>query len=186
MRKLEEAYNPNQVAISLIGEPTLYPHLDELVERYNSMNMTTFVVTNATKPEVIEKIEPYQLYISLIAYSEESHISLNRPARSYWDEINESLRKMADKNSRTVLRITLIKDINMKPEKFSPLIEKASPTFVEVKAYMHLGYSRKRLEREAMPDHEHVKKFAEEISRITGYDIKDESEISRTVVLRCE
>jgi len=184
-KKLEEAYRPNQVAISLIGEPTLYPYLDELVEKYKSRGMTTFVVTNASNPDMIEKIEPYQLYISLTAYSEHSHIALNRPAKSFWDKINKSLEIMAEKDTRTVLRITLIKGVNMEPEKFAPLIEKSSPTFVEAKAYMHLGYSRERLNREAMPGHEEVKMFAEKISNITGYEIKDESEISRAVVLRC-
>lgn len=184
-KKLNEAYSPNQVAISLIGEPTLYPFLDELVEKYKSRGMTTFVVTNASNSDMIEKINPYQLYISLTAYSEDSHIALNRPAKSFWAEINKSLKIMAEKNTRTVLRITLIKGINMKPEKFAPLIEKASPTFVEAKAYMHLGYSRQRLNRSAMPEHQEVKEFAEKISNITGYKIDNESEISRAVVLRC-
>lgn len=184
-KKLNEAYSPNQVAISLIGEPTLYPFLDELVEKYKSRGMTTFVVTNASNSDMIEKINPYQLYISLTAYSEDSHIALNRPAKSFWAEINKSLKIMAEKNTRTVLRITLIKGINMKPEKFAPLIEKASPTFVEAKAYMHLGYSRQRLNRSAMPEHREVKEFAEKISNITGYKIDNESEISRAVVLRC-
>ncbi|HID42259.1 MAG TPA: 4-demethylwyosine synthase TYW1 [Archaeoglobaceae archaeon] len=184
-RKLEEAYSPNQVAISLIGEPTIYLYLDELVRKYRSKGMTTFVVTNGSNPDMVEKIEPYQLYISLTAYSEDSHISLNRPVKSFWDKINRSLEIMAEKDTRTVLRITLIKRVNMEPEKFAPLIEKASPTFVEAKAYMHLGYSRYRLDRSAMPEHEDVKNFAEKISNITGYEIKDESEISRAVVLRC-
>ncbi len=182
-RKLEEAKNPNQVAISLIGEPTLYPYLDELVEIYNSKGMTTFVVTNGTNPEMVEKIEPYQLYISLTAFSEESHVTINRPTKNFWDNILKSLKVMANKDCRTVIRLTLIKGINMLPEKFVELIDVASPDFIEAKAYMHLGYSRMRLNRTAMPEHEEVRKFAEELEKLTGYSIKDESKISRVVLL---
>ncbi|MFP3908876.1 MAG: 4-demethylwyosine synthase TYW1 [Archaeoglobaceae archaeon] len=183
-KKLDEAHEPNQVAISLIGEPVLYPRLDELVDSYRSRGMTTFVVTNGSRPDVVEKIEPYQLYISLTAFDEESHMELNRPGKSLWDKINQSLEVMASKDSRTVLRLTLIKGVNMEPQKFAPLIEKASPTFVEVKAYMHLGYSRERLDRSSMPEHTDVKQFAEELSTITDYKVQDESEISRVVMLR--
>jgi len=182
--KLNEAYTPNQVAISLIGEPTLYPRLDELVEEYKSRNMTTFVVTNGTCPEMVEKIDPYQLYVSLIAYSEESHLTLNRPAKSLWDRINESLKILSRKDGRTAIRLTLIKGYNMNPEKFAPLIDKAAPTFIEAKGYMYLGYSRLRLPSTAMPEHEEVRAFAEQLSKLTGYEIADESPISRVVLLK--
>ncbi len=182
-KKLEEAKNPNQVAISLIGEPTLYPYLDELVDIYNSKKMTTFVVTNGTNPEMVEKIEPYQLYISLTAYSEESHLIINRPKKNFWSEILKSLKIMSNKDCRTVLRITLIKGLNFIPGNFVELIDRATPDFIEVKAYMHLGYSRLRLERTAMPEHEEVKKFVEEIEKLTEYRIEDESKISRVVLL---
>ena len=35
MKKFKESLNPNQVAISLLGEPTLYPYLDELIKEYH-------------------------------------------------------------------------------------------------------------------------------------------------------
>ncbi|RUM34941.1 MAG: 4-demethylwyosine synthase TYW1 [Archaeoglobus sp.] len=182
-RKLEEAKKPNQVAISLIGEPTLYPYLDELVDIFNSKGMTTFVVTNGTKPEMVEKIDPYQLYVSLTAYSEESHAIINRPAKNYWNEILKSLKILANKDCRTVIRLTLIKGLNMIPENFVELLDMASPDFIEAKAYMHLGYSRMRLERSAMPSHDEVRAFAEELERLTGYEIKNESKISRVTLL---
>jgi tRNA wybutosine-synthesizing protein 1 len=71
----------------------------------------------------------------------------------------------------------------MEAEKFSDHILNSQPTFVEAKAYMHLGYSRLRLSRDAMPEHHEVRKFAEELSKLTGYRIADESEISRVVLL---
>jgi len=184
LKKLEEAQNPNHVAISLIGEPTLYPYLDKLVEIYKSMGMTTFVVSNGTNPEMIEKIKPYQLYISLLAYDEESHLALNRPKRNYWNNILQSLKIMSQKDCRTVIRLTAVKGYNMKPEKFAPLLELASPMFIEVKAYMYLGYSRYRLPPTAMPEHYEVLDYAKTIAKLIDYEVADESEVSRVVLLR--
>ncbi len=181
-RKLEEAQEPNQFAVSLIGEPTLYPYLPELVEIYKRRG-SVFVVSNGTNPEMIEKIEPTQLYVSLTAWDENSHVKLNRPIKNFWNDVMKSLKVLADKDCRTVLRITVIRGYNDFPERFAPLVDLAQPDFVEVKAYMYLGYSRLRLPKSAMPEHEYVKWFAENLSKLTNYEIKGESEISRVVLL---
>jgi len=185
-KKLEEAYEPNQVAISLIGEPTLYPHLDGLIEEYKKRGFTTFLVTNGTNPSILEKVNPTQLYISLTAYDEESHLILNRPPRSFWDRILRSLKIMRECNSRTVIRLTLIKGYNMSDkaiEKYAKLIDIASPDYIEAKAYMYLGYSRLRLKYENMPEHADIVEFSERLSKVTSYSIKSESEASRVVLL---
>jgi tRNA wybutosine-synthesizing protein 1 len=86
--------------------------------------------------------------------------------------------------TRTCLRMTLVKDLNMhSPENYAMLIKKANPLFVEAKAYMHVGYSRERLSIESMPSFDEVKKFAEEIGKSCGYKIVDEKENSRVVLL---
>jgi tRNA wybutosine-synthesizing protein 1 len=183
LKKLKEAENPNQVAISLIGEPTLYPYLPELIECYKRRGFTTFLVTNGTMPEVIARVEPTQLYISLTAFDEKSHIELSRPVRSFWERILRSLEVMSESNSRRVVRLTLIKGLNMHEkavERFDQLIKIAEPDYVEAKAYMFLGYSRLRLKYENMPSHEEVLEF----SRKLGYEIVDESEQSRVCLLR--
>lgn len=186
-RKLEEAYNPNQVAISLIGEPTLYPYLPDLIEEYKKRNFTTFLVTNGTNPEMLEKVKPTQLYISLTAYDEDSHILLNRPLKSNWNKILKSLEIMKDCNSRSVVRLTLIKGYNMDDKSvrsYAKLIELAEPQFIEAKAYMYLGYSRLRLKYENMPEHSDIVEFALKLSEETGYEFVNESEASRVVLLR--
>ena len=71
----------------------------------------------------------------------------------------------------------------VKPEKYAKLIKKASPLFVEAKAYMHVGYSQQRLPLKAMPRHEEIKEFAEQIAKFSGYKIIDEKENSRVVLL---
>ncbi len=65
--RLAEAREPRHVAISLMGEPTLYPYLKELIDLISRRGMTSFLVSNATHPEVLEELRPTQLYLSLNA-----------------------------------------------------------------------------------------------------------------------
>jgi len=151
--------------------------------------MTTFVVTNGTNPEVLREINPSQLYLSLNAPDESIYKKVAHA--DYWSRINESLGELRRKKgrTRTVIRITCIEGMNVvNPDGYAELLKKANPDFVEVKAYMHIGYSRKRLSRDAMPAHSRVKEFAGEIaerlaSSDSEYKIVDESEISRVVLI---
>jgi tRNA wybutosine-synthesizing protein 1 len=43
------------------------------------------------------------------------------------------------------------------------MCDRADADFVELKAYMHVGHSRGRLDRDSMPDHEDVVAFAEQM-----------------------
>ncbi len=184
-----EAAIPKHAAISLIGEPTLYPYLKELIQEFHARDMTTFVVTNGTNPEVVREIRPYQLYISLNAPDEATY---QKTAHAhYWSRINESLDEMGRLKGRTrrAVRITCLAGLNMRdPAGYAELLGQANPDFIEVKAYMHIGYSRKRLSRAAMPTHVSVKEFAREIADALAslgynYNITDESEISRVVLI---
>ncbi|RJS82562.1 4-demethylwyosine synthase TYW1 [Methanophagales archaeon] len=185
-----EAEVPKHAAISLIGEPTLYPYLKELIQEFHSRGMTTFVVTNGTNPDVLREISPSQLYLSLNAPNEAIYKKVAHA--NYWSRIKESLEELRMKKgrTRTVIRITCIEGINMvNPGGYAELLKIANPDFVEVKAYMHIGYSRKRLPREAMPSHSRVKQFASEIEEALasicdyGYKFEDESEKSRVVLI---
>ena len=69
------------------------------------------------------------------------------------------------------------------PEEYGKLIKKADPDFVEVKAYMCVGSSRKRLTMENMPTFDEVKEFAKKIGDECGKELVNESEISRVVLL---
>jgi tRNA wybutosine-synthesizing protein 1 len=66
---------------------------------------------------------------------------------------------------------------------YAELIEKANPTYVEVKAYMHVGFSRLRLGFEHTPSHSEIRKFSAELAKETGYSLIDESAESRVVLL---
>lgn len=183
-KKFKEAQKPNQVALSLTGEPTGYPYLDELVEQYRKENCSTFVVSNGLFPEMIEKINPTQLYISLDAPNEEIHKKVNVPlVKNSWKTINETLELIPNHKSRTTLRVTVVKGWNdKKPEEFAKAIEKAQPDFLEIKGYMFIGGSRQRLSIAQMPYYDYVKEFAEKVNKNLGYDIVGEQPASRVVL----
>ncbi len=178
----EATGSPNQVAISLSGEPTCYSHLPALVNLFRENGYTVFVVSNGTRPDVVAELFPTQLYVSLDAPDEETYTMLCRPKGDYWERILESLSILSSR--RSAIRITLVKGINdYSPEAYGRIIADAAPTYVEVKGYMYLGYSRSRLSIEQMPDHAHVRSFAGKIARSAGYRIRDESPVSRVVCL---
>jgi tRNA wybutosine-synthesizing protein 1 len=190
--KLLEAMAPKHVAISLDGEPTLYPKIAQLITEYKKRGMTTFLVSNGSKPEkikeVIEVSPPTQLYISLDAPNKELFLQIDNPMiKDGWERIMETLELLpeAGKKTRTVLRMTLIKGTNMcRPEQYAELFERAQAHFVEVKAYMWVGHSQERMSQEQMPLHEEVVAFAKELAAASGYEVVDEHVPSRVVLLR--
>lgn len=163
--KLEESKTPTNAAISLAGEPMLYPEIDELIAEFNRRNFTTFVVSNGQCVDKLKNLEnePYQLYLSLDAPTKKIYNDVCRPQISEgWDNLNQSLDTLASFNSRTCIRTTCVKGRNMtNPEKYAELIKKASPDFVEIKAYMCVGSSRHRLTPDNMPTFDEVKSFAQ-------------------------
>ncbi|HJW96708.1 MAG TPA: 4-demethylwyosine synthase TYW1 [archaeon] len=186
LKKWKEAQNPNNAAISLVGEPTLYPKLSGLIEEFHRLRFSTFLVTNGQFPEALEKItEPTNLYISLDAPDKDSYRKIDQPSLpDFWERLNKSLELMDSFSCRKVLRLTLVKGWNMHfPEKYAKLIHKANPDFVEAKGYVHVGESQKRLPRDTMPTHQEVKAFSEEISKQSGYGYRDEQKESRVVLL---
>jgi tRNA wybutosine-synthesizing protein 1 len=182
-----EAQEPKHAAISLAGEPTLYERLSELIGEFKRRDFTTFLVTNGTLPERLGALreEPTQLYISLSAPDEETYRRVCNPVlENGWGRILESLRLMRGFSCRKVIRLTMVRGLNMtRPEAYSRLILEASPDFVEVKAYMDVGFAKKRLGLQYMPSHEEIRDFAKQISLETGYRYLQESEISRVVLL---
>jgi tRNA wybutosine-synthesizing protein 1 len=186
-RKFQEAQRPKHVAISLTGEPTLYEPLDELIDRFHRNGLTTFLVTNGNLPTKLSTLsyEPTQLYVSLCAPNEEVFKKVCRPQlSSAWAKLNQSLELLQSYKCPTVIRMTLVKGQNMDIlDDYAKLINKADPTYVETKAYMHIGFSNLRLGFDAMPSQSQVIDFAEKLSEKTGYKILDQAPESRVVLL---
>ncbi|MHA1279007.1 MAG: 4-demethylwyosine synthase TYW1 [Candidatus Helarchaeota archaeon] len=185
-KKWNEALNPTQVAISLSGEPTLFPFISDLVDAYRARKMTTFLVSNGTRPKVIKEMsKPTMLYISVYGVDKKMYSRVARPINaSNWEKLNESLELLNSFDTNTVLRLTLVNGLNlMNPEGYAKLIKKANPTFVEAKAYVFVGPSRARLQFESMPTFTQIQDFAEQLSILSGYQVLDHSEASRVVLL---
>ncbi|UCH31968.1 MAG: 4-demethylwyosine synthase TYW1 [Candidatus Bathyarchaeota archaeon] len=185
--KYREALSPRHVAISLAGEPTLYPKLGDLIEAFHKKGFTTFLVTNGTMPEVLSKLdeEPTQLYISTCAPDKETFYEICRPLiPNAWQKFKDTLALLPSFQCPTVLRITCVRHLNLKhPERYAKLIEISNPTYIEPKSYMHVGFSRLRLKYENMPLHEEIQSFASSLADETQYTQLDESRESRIVLL---
>ncbi|MDO5848238.1 MAG: 4-demethylwyosine synthase TYW1 [Methanobrevibacter sp.] len=186
--KLLESKTPTNAAISLAGEPMMYPEIDELLAEFNRRNFTTFVVSNGQCVDKLKNLEedPYQLYLSLDAPTKKLYNQVCNPKiNNGWENLNESLETLSSFNSRTCIRTTVVKGRNMEsPEEYAELIKKADPDFVEIKAYMCVGSSRERLTLDNMPTFDEVARFAEEIGKYCDKKIVNDSEVSRVVLLQ--
>ena len=186
-QKFKEALAPRHVAISLTGEPTLYRHIGELISAFHKRGFTTFLVSNGTGPSVLGKLneEPTQLYVSVCAPDEEIFNRVCQPQiPKAWEKVNETLKLLPCFKCPTVIRITSVKGLNMcNTESYAKLIEEANPTYIEPKAYMHVGFSRLRLGYGSMPDHEEIREFSKQLAAETSYRMIDESRESRVVLL---
>jgi tRNA wybutosine-synthesizing protein 1 len=186
-KKLTEALTPKHVAISLSGEPTLYKHLGDLIHTFHNMGLTTFLVSNGTVPSRLAALseEPTQLYVSVCAPNETVFRRVCRPqVPNAWEKLNETLDFLPSFRCPSVIRMTLVKEHNMEfVDGYAKLIDRANPTYIEAKAYMHVGFSGLRLDYERMPKHEEVYDFAVRLAERTGYAIIDESAESRVVLL---
>jgi tRNA wybutosine-synthesizing protein 1 len=187
--KWKEANNPNMLACSLSGEPTLYPRLGEFFEECHKKNITTFLVTNGTNPKFLEKLDPLpkQLYVSLLAPNESIYKKICSPLiENGWKKINETIELLPSLNTRTVIRHTLIKNWNIKKkyiDEYSKLIKKGKPMFIEAKGYVFVGYSRKRMHLKNMPSHNDICEFGKSLTKNINYNFEMEKSDSRVVLL---
>ena len=101
-------------------------------------------------------------YVSVNTSNKELYKKFHRSSKKdAWEKLNETLGLMRGLKCRTVVRINLVKDLNMeKINEYAELIKKANPMFVEVKGFMSVGFARQRLAYERMPRHNEIVEFA--------------------------
>ncbi len=183
----EESRQPNQVAISLSGEPTLYPELGEFIALCKRRGMTTFLVTNGSVPRALADLScmPSQLYVTVAAPNRDVFKRLCVPQFDRaWDNLMETLDLLGSLPTRTVVRHTLVKDWNLGWEdEYAKLDERADPTFVESKGYVFVGDSRTRMTIDNMPSHQSVQEFSSRLASRLSVDVLAEREDSRVVLL---
>ena len=141
--------------------------------------MTTFLVTNGTMPqrlrEMLEKDAiPTNLFVSVYATNPEDYVRVTKSVvPDAFERVLESLSLLSEferRGCRTVIRLTLVKGLNMKdPEGYAELIRRYRPNFTEFKGYAWLGESRQRLPQDASPTFEELRDFEQKVDAITGY-----------------
>ncbi|MHA1257248.1 MAG: hypothetical protein ACTSPS_16785, partial [Promethearchaeota archaeon] len=187
--------HPNHAAISLDGEPLLYPIMSGLVEEFRNRGMTTFIVTNSTLPENIKALDslPSQMYFTLPASNEKTYKKVCRPMiKNGWAKINESLDLIESLNCRTLIRLTAVKDLNISLNEklikdYINIIEKAKPNFFEIKGFTLQAKAlliNKRLKNEKslqdyFPEYEFLKKIALKFEELGNFPLIYKNKVSR-------
>jgi tRNA wybutosine-synthesizing protein 1 len=144
MDRWKEAHTVKHCALSLVGEPIMYPRIDELLGDLHSRKISTFLVTNGQHPPAIDNIRPItQLYVSVDAPTEISLIAVDRPLfNDAWDRLKESLVMLKAKGQRTVARLTVVKGWNTdEVAGYAALIALGKVSLVEVKGVTYCGKS---------------------------------------------
>jgi len=190
--RFEDGLTPRHCALSLVGEPIIYPHINKFIELLHSKHISSFMVTNAQFPDKIDELQPVtQLYVSVDAATKESLKAVDRPLFSdFWERFLSSIDALRKKGQRTVFRLTLIKDWNMEElQNYAELIERGQPSFVEIKGVTFCGDSRaSNLTIKNVPFHTEVLKFSTFLCSKTpfmteNYDLACEHEHSCCVLI---
>ena len=195
-KKLDESLLPTHYAISLSGEPTMYPKLPQLIKYLKTLKATKsiFLVTNGQEPEMLQRLAdenalPTQLYLSTNASNRKMFYRINRPRhKDAWERWWKSLHFLSTANTRTVLRMTMVGGYNENIEfvnEFAEMMSHGNSHFIELKSYMHIGMSTARLKKDSMVEMSEIRSFSRDLcNKMPRFSIMDESEISRIVVLQ--
>ncbi|RUS82372.1 hypothetical protein EGW08_009824, partial [Elysia chlorotica] len=142
--RFAEAMTPQHCALSLVGEPIMYPQINEFVRLLHARHISSFLVTNAQFPQEIRDLLPVtQLYVSVDAATKESLKKIDRPLfKDFWQRFIDSLTALRDKGQRTVYRLTLVKAFNTEElDNYAKLVSLGNPDFIEVKGVRYCGES---------------------------------------------
>eukprot|EP00921_Rhytidocystis_pertsovi_P022024 GHVQ01035260.1.p1 GENE.GHVQ01035260.1~~GHVQ01035260.1.p1 ORF type:complete len:716 (-),score=78.56 GHVQ01035260.1:2117-4264(-) len=179
--RFQEAQTVRHCALSLVGEPIMYPRINELIDLLHSKHISTFLVTNGQFPEAIRSLRPVtQLYVSIDAADKLSLQNIDRPLFSdFWERLLESIDALRAKRQRTVYRLTLVKKYNMDEAlAYAELVRRGLPDFIEIKAVTYCGTSPgSDITMEHIPWHEEVIEFGQAICSSLA-DIRDEYELA--------
>lgn len=166
--RFAEAMRIRHCALSLVGEPIFYPHINEFLSMLHGEQISSFLVCNAQHPDQLATLNRVtQLYVSIDASNRESLRKIDRPLhRDFWERFQRCLDILREKRhvQRTVFRLTLVKGFNVEDEivGYANLIEKGLPCFVEIKGVTYCGTSSSAgagLTMKNVPFYEEVAEF---------------------------
>nr|XP_027301800.2 S-adenosyl-L-methionine-dependent tRNA 4-demethylwyosine synthase TYW1 [Anas platyrhynchos] len=186
--RFEEAMTAKHCALSLVGEPIMYPEINRFLKLLHQHNISSFLVTNAQFPDEIRNLEPVtQLYVSVDASTKESLKRIDRPLfKDFWQRFLDSLKALSEKQQRTVYRLTLVKAWNVDELRaYADLVSLGKPDFIEVKGVTYCGESSaSSLTMANVPWHEEVVRFVQElVELIPDYEIACEHEHSNCLLI---
>ena len=191
----KEAMTVKHCALSLVGEPIMYPQINELISELHARRISTFLVTNAQFPESIRTLNPVtQLYVSVDAATPEVLQKTDRPLfADFWDRYIDSFKAIRDITQRTVYRLTLVKEYNMTEDArtildYAKLVAIGCPDFIEIKAVTFCGSDENNkdiLTMKNVPWHEEVLKFSLALCEAVGdgYEVACEHKHSCSVLI---
>ncbi|XP_029468121.1 S-adenosyl-L-methionine-dependent tRNA 4-demethylwyosine synthase-like [Rhinatrema bivittatum] len=186
--RFEEGLTVKHCALSLVGEPIMYPEINRFLKLLHRHRISSFLVTNAQFPQEIRMLEPVtQLYVSVDASTKDSLKKIDRPLfKDFWQRFLDSLKALAEKEQRTVYRLTLVKAWNVDELKaYADLVSVGKPDFIEVKGVTYCGESTaSNLTMANVPWHEEVIHFVQELTDLLpDYEIACEHEHSNCLLI---
>lgn len=186
--RYEEGLAVKHCALSLVGEPIMYPQINNFLRLLHSHQISSFLVTNAQFPEEIRNLVPVtQLYVSVDASTKDSLKKIDRPLfKDFWPRFLDSLKALGEKRQRTVYRLTLVKAWNVEElQAYSELISLGQPDFIEVKGVTYCGESSaSSLTMANVPWHQEVVAFVQQLAdMLPEYEIACEHEHSNCLLL---
>lgn len=186
--RFEEGMEVKHCALSLVGEPIMYPEINRLLKLLHQQGISSFLVTNAQFPEEIRNLTPVtQLYVSVDASTKDSLKKIDRPLfKDFWQRFLDSLKALAAKQQRTVYRLTLVKSWNVDElQAYAELVSLGNPDFIEVKGVTYCGESAaSSLTMANVPWHEEVIRFVQElVALLPDYEIACEHEHSNCLLI---
>ena len=175
--RFQEAMQIRHCALSLVGEPIFYPHINEFIGMLHKEHISSFLVCNAQHPDQLAALEAVtQLYVSIDASNAESLRKIDRPLhRDFWQRFMRCLDILHEKRfrMRTVFRLTLVKGFNIEEEVdgYADLVTRGLPCFVEIKGVTYCGTSSSAgagLTMQNVPFYDEIVAFVEALNAALG------------------
>jgi len=185
--RLQEANSIRHCALSLVGEPIMYPKINDFLDLLHGRGISSFLVTNAQFPDAMRNLRPCtQLYVSIDGSTKDSLKKIDRPLhRDFWERFIECLKTLSAKGQRTVYRLTVVKAWNSEEiDGYVKLVDLGKPDFIEVKGVTYCGSSKaSSLTMSNVPYHDEVLGFVQQVvDQLPDYEIICEHEHSNSVL----